>query len=134
MKVREFGLLTVPHVCVLSISLPNRTTYQVEKESARPRGQIILKSNVMPGPRVFNCFPQQLQTTSSKWKALANAPDGNLWKDVWRSLAVGCTAGNMQHSDVAYLQSVEKCIEYVCTVWRISFHRGKDKIRRNDHL
>ena len=74
---REFGLLTVPHVCVLSILLPYRTTYQVEKECARPRRQVILKSNAIP------------------------------------TCAVGCTAGNMQHSGVAYLQSVEKCIKYI---------------------
>ena len=40
-----------------------------------------------------------------------------------RTCAVECTAGNMQHNGVAYLLSVEKCIEYVYVVVEFRIRR-----------
>ena len=141
LKVREFGLLTVPHVCVLSILLPNFKLKHFTAESYRVSGRKRMRKTVRTSNRKIQrytivqefsiVFPNNCKPLPASGKHLPMPQ----METCGRTCAVGCTAGNMQHSGVAYFQSVKKCIEYViCTVWRIFFHRGIDKIRRNDHL
>ena len=120
-RVESKGVLTINSSTRLYTKHFTAKLYHVSsrKECARPRGQVILKSNAIP--RVFNCFLNNCNPLPASGKH----PLMPQMETCGRTCAVGCTAGNMQHSGVAYLQSVEKCIEYVCTVWRISFHRGK---------